>query len=152
VGVTTFVLDQNNLGAALGSIASFNTVLPVQVLESGALLNLGTAICPISQARYGTPIMRVKVEYERGNETSMEVTQGSIAALPVQAGQKVGIYLQGMNRTLVDPRNQKTSMNFKVVGGACGIVIDARSRPIKLPPDDARRRDMLKKWAMALGN
>ena len=152
VGVTTFVLDQNNLGAALGSIASFNTVLPVQVLESGALLNLGTVICPISSARYGTPVVRVKVEYERGNETSLEVTQGSIAALPVQAGQKVGIYLQGINHTLIDPRNQKTSLNFKVVGGACGIVIDARSRPIKLPPDDARRRDMLKKWAMALGN
>ena len=151
VGVTTVMLDQNSLSAALGAVAGFNSVLPVQILESGAFLNLGKVICPVSEARYGTPVMRVKIEYERGNDTSLEVNKGSITVLPIQAGQAARIYLQGLNHTLIDPRSRKSSLNIKIVGGACGAVIDARGRPLVLPPDDARRRDLLKKWAMGLG-
>jgi hypothetical protein len=150
VGVTTFMLDQNSLSASLGAIASFNSVLPVQVLESGAFLNLGKVICPVSEARYGTPVVRVKIEYERGNDTSLEVTKGSIASLNVKPGQTARLYLQGINHTLIDPHNRKSSLNIKIVGGACGAVIDARDRPLVLPPDDARRRDLLKKWAASL--
>jgi hypothetical protein len=51
----------------------------------------------------------------------------------------------------VDPYQNKKSPNFKVVGGACGVVIDARGRPVALPPDDARRRDLMKKWTLSLG-
>ena len=151
VGVTTFDLDQNGLASALGAIAGFNPVLPVQVLESGAFLNLGTVISPHTEARYGTPVVRVRVVYDRGNETSLDVLQGTIAVIPVPAGQSASLYLQGLNRTLIDPRAGKSSLNIKVVGGACGAVIDARGRPLALPPDDARRRDLLKKWVMSLG-
>lgn len=151
VGVTTFDLDQNGLASALGAIAGFNPVLPVQVLESGAFLNLGTVISPHTEARYGTPVVRARVVYDRGNETSLDVLQGTIAVIPVPAGQSASLYLQGLNRTLIDPRSGKSSLNIKVVGGACGAVIDARGRPLVLPPDDARRRDLLKKWAMSLG-
>ena len=151
VGVTTFDLDQNSLASVLGAVAGFNAVLPVQVMESGAFLNLGTVIAPYTEARYGTPVVRARVVYDRGNETSLEVLQGTIAVIPVPAGQSASLYLQGLNRTLIDPRTNKSSLNIKVVGGACGVVIDARGRPLVLPPDDARRRDLLKKWAMSLG-
>jgi hypothetical protein len=126
--------------------------LTVQVLESGAFLLLGRVICPVTEARYGTPVVRVKIVYEQGKETSLEVVQGAIVSLPVQPGQTANLYLQGLNRTLLDPYTQKSSLNFKVVGGACGVVIDARGRPLALPPDDARRRDLMKKWAMSLGS
>ena len=89
--------------------------------------------------------------YDRGNETTLEVLQGTIAVIPVPAGKSASLYLQGLNRTLIDPRAGKSSLNIKVVGGACGVVIDARGRPLALPPDDARRRDLLKKWMMSLG-
>jgi hypothetical protein len=59
--------------------------------------------------------------------------------------------LQGLNSTWLDPRARKSSLNFKVVGGVCGAVIDARGRPLALPADDARRRDLLKKWSLSLG-
>ena len=151
VGVTTFDLDQNSLASSLGAIAGFNPVLPVQVMESGAFLNLGTVISPYTEARYGTRVVRARVVYDRGNETTLEVLQGTIAVIPVPAGKSASLYLQGLNRTLIDPRAGKSSLNIKVVGGACGVVIDARGRPLALPPDDARRRDLLKKWMMSLG-
>lgn len=152
VGVTTLVLDQNNLAAALGAAAAFNPVLPVQILESGAFLNLATVISPVSGARYGTSVVKARVEFENGNESSLDVKQGSIAVLPIQAGQAARIHLQGVNSTLLDPRTRKSSLSFKVVGGVCGAVIDARGRPVALPVDDARRRDLLKKWSVSLGS
>lgn len=151
VGVTTFVLDQNNLAAALGAAASFNPVLPAQVLETGAFLNLGTVISPLSPARYGTPVVKARIEFERGDKSTVEVKQGSIAVLPIQAGQAARIHLQGLNSTLLDPRTNKSSMSFKVIGGVCGALIDARGRPLNLPADDARRMDLLKKWSLNLG-
>lgn len=151
LGVTTFVLDQNCIAPALGAVASFNSILPVQLIESGAFLSLGTVISPLTRARFNTPVARVRIEFERGGETSLEVKQGSVTALPVQTGQSARIYLQGLNGTVIDPFQHKNSLNFKVVGGACGVVVDARGRPVALPPDDVRRRDLIKKWSLNLG-
>lgn len=151
VGITILMLDQNGLTAPLGAISGFNSVLPVQVLESGAFLNLGTVICPVSEARYGTPILDVRLEYDHANETRLEVRQGSLVQLPLKVGQMARIHLNGLRGTQVDPRGQRGKVSFKIVGGACGAVIDARGRPLNLPPDAARRRDLLRKWAMAVG-
>jgi hypothetical protein len=40
--------------------------------------------------------------------------------------------------------------SFKIVGGVCGAIIDARGRPVVLPADASRRREMLKKWSLVL--
>jgi hypothetical protein len=151
VGITSFFLDQNGLIAGLGAVAQINNVLPVQVLESGALLNLGTVISPISQARYGTPILQVRMEYEDGNETRAEVRQGSMVSLPLRAGQNAHIHLNPLRRTIINPHSQRGGGSFKITGGICGAVIDARGRPLILPPDAARRRDLIKKWTIMLG-
>ncbi len=151
VGVTILMLDQNGLIAPLGAASTFNPVLPVQVLESGAFLNLGTVISPVSEARYGTPILQVRLEYGQSNETRLEVRQGSLVQLPLKMGQVARIHLNGLHGTEIDARGKRGKVSFKIVGGACGAVIDARGRPLNLPPDASRRRDLLHKWAMAVG-
>lgn len=150
VGITTVILDQFGLLPSLGAAAAVNTLLPVQVLESNAFLNLGTVIAPLSDARYGTPILAVRLEHERGRETRLEVRQGSLIRLPLNAGEAARIHLTPLRRLDIDPRRRGGSNSFKIVGGACGAIIDARGRPVVLPKDDARRRDLLKKWAAAL--
>jgi len=151
VGITIMMLDQFGVTAPLGAISAINSVLPVQVLESGVFLNLGTVICPISHARYNTPIMQVRLEYEQGSEIQVEVRQGNLVQLPLTPGQSARVHLTALRGTEIDPRGKHGKVSFKIVGGACGAVIDARGRPLRLPSDAARRRDMLHKWAMAVG-
>jgi hypothetical protein len=151
VGISTLALDQNGLTPSLGAISEFSPLLPVQVLESGAFLRLGTVVAPLSSARYGTPILDARVEYENGGETHLEVRKGSLVALPLQQGQVAYLRLKALHGTRIDSRTRKTSIKYKIIGGACGAIIDGRGRPIELPPDASRRRDQLKKWAMALG-
>jgi hypothetical protein len=149
-GVTTLVLDQNGILPGLGAIARINQVLPVQVLESGAFLNLGTVISPVSDARYGTPILRVRLEYDTGNDTRMDIRQGSINVLPLQNGQTARIHFQALRTVEITPGHPRELESFKIVGGACGAIIDARGRPVVLPADASRRREMLKKWSLVL--
>lgn len=148
-GVTTFILDRHGLIPGLGAVAQNNAALPVQVLESGAFLNLGTVISPISPARYGSLILKIRMQTESGSETRYEVRQGMLNVLPVQPGQVVTVQLEPLRGTLIDLRGRKGAQGFKITGGLCGLVIDARGRPLILPKDDARRRDQIKKWAQA---
>jgi hypothetical protein len=149
-GVTTFVLDPHGLTPALGAIARFNSILPVQVIESNAFINLATVIAPVSNAKYGTPILQVRVEYDAGEDLIIDVLQGTLTPLPIQPGQTVKIHLRPLRPLSLDPNQRDYPRSYKIIGGLCGAVIDTRGRPIQLPKDAARRRDMLKKWAMAI--
>jgi len=149
VGITTFVLDQYNLTAAMGAGAEVNTLLPVQVFESGAFLFLGTVVSPISEARYGTPILNVRLVREDTTETQVEVAQGSFHMIPLPRGQTGQLFLEPLSRTQLGLN--RPAKGVKITGGTLGAVIDARGRPLNLPDDDSRRREMIKKWIWTLG-
>jgi hypothetical protein len=150
-GITTLVLDQSNLTPALGAAASINPVLAVQVLESNAFLSLATVISPVSQARPGTPILRLRVTYESGDETSFDVKQGALEAIPLPLGQSARLRLQPLHRADVGMGGPGHGGSVRVVGGALGVVIDGRGRPMRLPEDVFHRQDLYKKWLWTLG-
>ncbi len=149
VGVTTLVLDQSGLSTAMGMAAAVNPTLPVQILESGSFMNLGTVIAPVSSAAPGTPILRVRLVGDDGNETTQEIKQGSLQALALGRSQTALLYLEPLNRTELGLG--KAGRGVKISGGALGAVIDARGRPIRLPADAAERQELHKKWLWALG-
>lgn len=148
-GITTMFVDPYGLMSALGAVAPYNSILPVQILESGAFQNLGSVISPLSSARVGTTIMRVRLVFEDGNETRMEIKQGSLVPLPIRHGQAARVYLEGLRGTEIDPR-RRTAGGFRIVGGVCGALIDARGRPLHLPAEPNRRRERLLRWIQAV--
>ncbi|MDD2694414.1 MAG: glutamate mutase L [Anaerolineales bacterium] len=149
-GVTTFVLDQNHLIPGLGAAAASNPILAVQVLESGALLNLGTVISPVGNARYGTPILRVRMTVAGGHEARLEVKYGSLIVLPLPVGQSAQLQLRPLQRFDVGMGGGGRGGSLRVTGGALGLIIDARGRPLQLSKDPARRREMIKRWIKLL--
>jgi hypothetical protein len=150
VGVTTVILDQNNLLPLLGAAASQNNILPVQVLESGAFLSVGTVVSPVVSAAYGTPILRGKLTYENGVEARVELKYGSIETLPLQTGEAGKLTIQCLRGADVGfgPGRGGT---IPVSGGALGVVFDGRGRPLDLPVDAVRRRELIKKWNWTIG-
>lgn len=150
VGVTTLVIDPNGLAASLGAIAEVDRMLPVQVMESGAFQVLGTVICPASRAKAGTVIMNARLEMESGEEIRLQVKQGSLTQLPLQSGQTARLHIDHLNRAELGARGQRVPSNYKVVGGLCGAVIDARGRPLPTSDDETKRIELLKKWSAAL--
>ncbi len=146
-GVTTLVMDQNNLGPALGAAAATNPILTVQVLEStGTFLNLGTVISPVGNARPGTPILQARLIYEDETEIAVDVKQGTLELLNLPIGQPARLHLQPLQRFDIGMGGPGRGGSLRVVGGAMGVVIDARGRPLRLPDDEERRLETLKKW------
>jgi hypothetical protein len=150
-GVTTILLDQNDLVAALGAAAEANPVLAVQVLGSNTMLNLGTVISPVGKSRLGVPVLRVRITYEDGRENSIEVKYGSLDVLPLNLGETATLRLQPLHRFDAGMGPGRGG-RLQVVGGVLGVIIDTRGRPVSLHDDPDRRRDILKKWLWTLGN
>jgi len=150
-GVTTIVLDQNRLAAPLGAAANFNPVLVVQVLESSTFASLGTVISPVVNVRPGVPVLRLRMTHESGEETDLEIKHGTIRMLPLPQGQSANIRLQPLHRADVGMGGPGRGGTVRVVGGAFGVVVDCRGRPLSLPEDIGRRRELMMKWLRILG-
>jgi len=151
IGITTLVMDQNHLAPALGAAAAVNPVLAAQVLESSTFLNLGTVISPVGVGRPGTPALRVRVTYASGGEASLDVKEGSLELVHLPLGQKAQLQLQPLHRYDIGMGGPGRGGSLRVVGGVFGVVIDARGRPLALPQDAGKRRDMIGKWRWTLG-
>jgi hypothetical protein len=150
VGILPMLLDQNNLLPLLGVAASRNQYLPVQVIESGAFIGLGTVVSVIASASYGDQVLRARLAYADGTEARAEVKFGGLEILPLPAGQTARLSLQPLRRADAGLGPGKAGA-IQVTGGALGVVIDARGRPLQLPSDPVRRRELMKRWSYAVG-
>jgi hypothetical protein len=150
-GVTTIALDRNNLASMLGAAAGRNQYLAVQSLDASNFYNLGTVISPIGQANPGTPVLQVRMELPGGHETALEVKFGSLEVLPLPMGQTAKLRLQPLHRFDVGMGGPGVGGSAVVTGGECGVVIDARGRPIRLLQEPGRRQEQIKKWRTAFG-
>jgi hypothetical protein len=150
VGIMPVLLDQNNLLPLLGAAASRNQYLPVQVIESGAFIGLGTVVSVVASANYGDQVLRAKLTYNDGTEARAEVKFGSLEILPLPSGQTARLSLQPFRRADAGMGPGRSGA-VTVTGGALGIVIDGRGRPLQFPGDPVRRRELMKRWSHAVG-
>ena len=150
-GVTTLIFDQNHIASALGAAASTNPMLMIQILDLNAFLHVGTIIAPVGNARPGTPILKMKVTYDSGQETSLEVKQGSLEVLPLPQGKTARLQIQPLQRFDIGMGAPGRGGGLRITGGALGVIIDARGRPLVLPDDRQNRAELYKKWLWKMG-
>ena len=149
-GLTTIILDKNGLLPLLGAAAKRTSILPVQVLESGAFQSLGTVVSVTASAAYGSLVAQARMVYDDNREAQVEVKYGSFEILPLANGQSAKLTLQPSHGTDVGFGPGRGGV-VRVSGGAMGVVIDGRGRPLVLPGDPVRRRELVKKWLWTVG-
>ena len=150
VGILPILLDRNSLLPSLGAAATRNSYLPVQVIDSGAFIGLGTIVSVQAAAEYGEQVLRAKLTYEDGTEARADIKFGVLELLPLPSGQTAKLSLQPLRRADAG-LGPGRSGSVTVTGGALGVVIDARGRPLQLPSDPVRRRELIKKWYYTVG-
>lgn len=145
-GIQRIILDKNNLAPGLGAAAAVTPALVTQLLlDPTAFVNLGFVISPISRARHGTAVLRVRIQYDTGHENVINVEQGNIRTIPLPIGQRARLFLDPLHRANIGFGPGRSS-SLQVVGGPFGIVVDARGRPLQLPQSAEKRRSLLIKW------
>jgi hypothetical protein len=149
-GVATILCDRFGILTSLGASAVINPALVVQVLESGAMSNLGSVISPVFKEKDGEVVLRIKLKEENSAEQEFEIRQGEIVRLPLSVGNIAKIQLKPQKRMNSFPGFSRLSSGFIVTGGELGVIVDTRGRPIKLPSDPALRRERNEKWVQSL--
>ncbi len=112
-------------------------------------MSLGTVVVPTGIARPGEVILSLKMSYEGGGDLEVEVAAGTLELLPLQPGAKATLQLHP--RRGIDIGRVRKSI--PVEGGALGVIIDARGRPLArhLPADAEMRRDQIQQWLWDMG-
>ena len=148
-GVFELLLDVYGLIPALGAAAMAYPLSAVQAIENKGLLSLGTVVVPTGAARPGEVILGLKMSYENGGDLDVEVAAGTLEVLPLPPGLKATLRLQP--RRGIDIGRVRKSI--PVEGGALGLIIDARGRPLTrhMPSDPEMRRDQIQQWLWDMG-
>lgn len=140
-GVTDLMVDSQFLLPHIGVLMDREDAAS-DILASEALVPLGTSICPAGPAvAPGTPIAKVQTD-----GAGWDVVAGEIRVVPVKAGAQ----LEVLPKKGFDVGGGPNAMVTATAGGAIGLILDGRGRPLVLPKDARERVAALKRWYKAM--
>jgi hypothetical protein len=149
-GVFTLAVDRLGLAPAFGGLAPANPNAAASVIERDGFETLGTVIAPISKNREGQISLRVKIQPAGSGVMDLEVQHGTLELVPLMPGQKASIQVHTVGRVSLGG-NRAGVFKAEIEGGALGLIIDARGRPITLPADADKRRTKVQQWYWDMG-
>jgi len=149
-GITRLVADGQHLAAALGAVAYVNPLATAQVHDSLAFTDLGLAVSLVGRGRAGEAACQVKLVEDGGAEREVEVAYGTLEVLPLPMGRSAKLSVKPRTGYNVG-QGVGRGRTLTVTGGAVGVIIDARGRPIAFPRAPEQRQEMVKQWIFKLG-
>ncbi len=150
-GVTLLTVDSIFMMPQLGVLSVVHPAAATQVFERDCLIYLGTCIAPVGVAKEGEPC--VSVTFQGKTES---VPFGAIKVYPLGFKNGKDGDPESAEITVTPARNfdvgagKGQEIKQRVQGGVCGVIIDARGRPLQLPSDDATRVSKLAQWLRAM--
>lgn len=150
-GITNLFFDQHGILPVLGSIAIDNPILPIQLLEGSSISLLAKVFSIQSKAKIGTPILKVRMEYKDGTYQEEEILKGTITKITLSVGQVVKLFFEPLSHIDMGQFGKNSHKGLIVQGGLCGLIFDARGRPLRLPKNNSERFEILTNWRKSLG-
>ena len=149
-GVTNLALDTASLMPSLGALVVCHPVAATQVLDQGCLLRLGPVIAPLGRARPQELALQLNMHRDDGSTEEVQVAYGSIRVIPLPLGRTARLELRPTRHFDVGLGAKGKGAATKVEGGALGLIIDARGRPL-LSSEQERREWLAAMEAPAKG-
>jgi uncharacterized protein (TIGR01319 family) len=151
-GVCNLLMDPHSLMPALGAAAEALPMAAVQVLSSGSFVSLGTVVAPVGRGRPDRPVLKLRLDKEGpGEVVEGEIRFGQLVVLSLEQGEHGRLTLRPEQGFDVGFGGPGKAGAVRVSGGAVGLIIDARGRPLHLPRDTARRTELNQKWLWDIG-
>ena len=147
-GFTALAKDSIFMMPHLGVLAQVHPQASLEVFERDCLIYLGTCIAPKGTGRPGRPCFRFTIS-DAGINESGEMAYGDIRLIPLGEGATAKVAIEPERGFDVGDGPGKR-VEREVRGGTVGIVLDARGRPLVVPPDRATGRPMVERWVTAL--
>lgn len=149
-GVTQLAIDPWGICGPLGALADDDVNEGLETLRDDLLVPLGTAV----RSEGGQPgqlAFRARLHRPGWPDIpAVEVRAGSVAVLPLERGGSGDLELELERGVSIGSPTRGLRLRAAVIGGAVGIILDARGDPIQLPARPGDARTMIQTWRDAL--
>jgi hypothetical protein len=136
-GITELAVDSIFMMPQLGVMSQLHPEAARQVFDRDCLVLLGTAIATVGPARPGRPAMTVTLIRADGRTETHACLGGELRRVPLGAGETGRARVQPA-RSLDVGGGRGRTVERTVTGGVCGLILDARGRPLPFAADPAK--------------
>lgn len=154
-GLLDLYLDRSCLLPSVGALALLNPDAAACVLLRDALWHLGPCLIPLGRVKAGSPALSLELEYAGGMRQEVEVRWGDLVLVPFRMGSEAHLTVRPARGVYVGqgrPGERLTTQGGEMVrGGALGLIVDARGRPLLLPEAEEPRQELLRSWLRRCG-
>ncbi|MDE3228859.1 MAG: glutamate mutase L [Chloroflexota bacterium] len=152
-GISSLAQDTARIASLLGMAGVVAPEIAGHVAELDALAApLGPVVTTSGAAQPGEVAVYATLEYSDGRKLALEVAQGELARMPLGLGERALFTLQPHPNVDVGlGPGQPARATEPIEGGALGLVIDARGRPLPFASGLDERIAQALAWRAALG-
>jgi hypothetical protein len=135
-------------------------------LKSDILINAGICLSVSGRAKPGESVAEITVDRLRGADDSTPdesytIRYGTITVIPLAATQQAALKVTTARKQsfgielsrrpwAASSAEMASSEQEGIAGGALGLIVDARGRPIELPDDITTRQARMSEWLTAV--
>lgn len=148
-GITKISVDSVFMIPHLGVLSTVHPKAALEIFHKDCLIQLGTLIAPRNTSGKTDEKTRgeVKVTIEMPDSSTIEekILFGQIKRIPLKEG-KIAKVSANPSGNLDLGKGGGRTITSTIEGGAVGIVIDVRGRPLYIPTEDSERMKKLVEW------
>lgn len=148
-GITRMMQDSVFMMPHLGVVSTVYREAAWNIFDKDCLLRLGTSIAASGQAKYGKPVMDIDIEMPNGKKLEESLSLGDLKLIPLGEGEEAKVFVEPANQYDIGAGPGK-ELEATVQGGVAGLLLDARGRPLYLPDEEQKRKELLLKWFRAI--
>ena len=150
LGCTMLSVDSIFMMPHLGVLSTINEQAATDVFVRDCMIYLGTCIAPIGQGKEGDLCADYEIVFPDGRLVKDQLAFGELRLFALEPGMKANITLRPAKSVNLGT-GVGAAMTREVMGGAVGLLLDGRGRPLQLPAEQSARVGALKKWFNAVG-
>jgi len=147
-GFTRLAKDSIFMMPHLGVLAQVHPQASLEVFERDCLIYLGTCVAPRGAGKTGRPCFRFSLR-TGGREASGEMSYGDLRLVPLGEAETAVVTIDP-ERGVDCGEGPGKRVEREARGGAVGLILDARGRPLVVPAARDTGRKVVEQWVTAL--
>ena len=151
LGFTTLSVDSIFMMPHLGVLSTVNDKAATDVFVHDCLVYLGTCIAPIGQGKDGEKCAEYQITFEGNRQPDSGTLKfGELRLVALGDGERAQITMKPARRVDLG-EGTGAPVTREARGGAVGLMLDGRGRPLRLPSEAQTRVAALTRWHQAVG-
>jgi uncharacterized protein (TIGR01319 family) len=149
-GITLFLQDSVFMMPHLGVVSTVHNEAAWNIFDKDCLVRLGSVIAPSGLASGNDKVMDVILEMPDGETRNETIKWGQLKLIPLPERSVVNVTVKPAKGFDIGVGERK-ELKSQIEGGVVGLILDGRGRPLRLPENQADRKELVLDWWQSLG-